>query len=91
MCVNAGDPHHEDGGEDEDDVEEGQAQQQDVDGTDHGRPDILYNNTLYVIWNIQNVLYDIQYTVSISRLYDTCYTELIIYTIHDTWNTIYNT
>ena len=49
VCVNAGDPHHEDGGEDEDDVEEGQAQQEDVNGTDHGRPDILYNNTLYVI------------------------------------------
>ena len=32
MGVNTRDPHHEDGGEDEDDVEEGQAQQEDVDG-----------------------------------------------------------
>ena len=36
--VDAGDAHHQDGGEDEEDVEEGQAQQEYVDGADHCRP-----------------------------------------------------
>ena len=44
MGVNTGDAHHEDGGEDEDDVEEGQAQQEYVDG--HWSPEIDHKSHL---------------------------------------------
>ena len=37
--VDAGDAHHQDGGYDEQDIKAGQAQQEDVDVADHGRPD----------------------------------------------------